>query len=163
MVVSLRARSALWLLPEGEGEAMNKHVYLAVDVGSNWLGELEPTTREYIDRLADLEVDAVKFQVFQPSRVYAEDELAKLKSQFPGLPGIGMSWDDAAATRDLAKSAGIDWFASVFTVEDIVRLVDLRPKFIKIAARNAGHIGMIQEARISDIPTIISCSAQYRQ
>jgi len=136
-----------------------RKAYLVGEIGSNWLGDLK-RAKLLIDEIYEAGADAVKFQVLDPVKVYPPND--PIWQRFPQLQKFCLDFNQLPILVDHCKRVGIAWFASVFNEEDVARLAALQPKFIKVAARDAGHFGILMAAAKTGIPTVVSIAPQHR-
>ena len=120
------------------------------EISSNWFGSID--VAKYLHKVAkNAGATHVKYQLWKCDDLYKPDwkyyEHAKL---------CELDYDTARILKKHAESIGLDWFASVHTKEDIDFLVDVKTPYIKIKGSQSTDGELIDYARRTKIPLIIS-------
>lgn len=121
-----------------------KKIRIIAEIGSTHCSKWE-YCKEAIERAADLNVDAIKFQLF-PNR-----------APFIGTGNVWMPPELYLQCAEHAKEEGIECSASVFGDEEFDFLIKTRPPFIKFAYSQNDQRGWIEETIEEGIEAIVSC------
>lgn len=133
--------------------------YIVAEAGSNHNGSLEQAL-SLIDLAADAEADAVKFQLFQASKLYPK---SAGQSDYLGVPKpiyqiieemeMPVEWLPTLAAH--ARDRGIDFFAAPFD-EQSADLLDSHVELFKIASYEMSHIPLLEHVARKGKPVIMS-------
>lgn len=125
--------------------------YIVAELSCNHGGSIEKAFR-LIAAAKDAGADAVKLQVYTPAELTSPNhpELWALyeKAQTPR--------DWVPALFDFARSLDITAFASAFSVEGVKFLQSLGSPAIKIASAEAGDARLVEAARDTGLPLVVS-------
>lgn len=140
--------------------------YVVAEAGSNHDGDREVAHR-LIDAAADAGADAVKFQVFKASRLYAgTTEVAEYLVRAGSAPAgarvvdllrpyeLPYEWLAELATH--ARERGVDFVATPFDVSAVDALARLTPPFLKIASSELLHVPLLRHAASTGLPLVLS-------
>ena len=141
-----------------------KSVYIIAEIGPNHNGDLG-VALDMIDKLAKIGVDAIKFQLVNPDKLYSQDsfkakyqvsdnikESAKEMSKKMQLPAT-----DHIKLYERCKKYGVDYLATGFDMDSISFLnenFDL--KYFKIASGEIFSVDVIDYISKIDKPIILS-------
>jgi N-acetylneuraminate synthase len=112
------------------------------EIGVNHNGSLE-TAFELIDKLAEINADYAKFQIFKtenfvshlaPQAQYQKANTKLDQSQFDLLKGLEFSYDEHFQVFEYCKKMGIKYLASAFDTESLSFLSEIKMDKIKIAS-----------------------------
>lgn len=124
-------------------------VYIIAEIGINHNGEMK-LARRLIREAKKSGADAVKFQLYDPRKLFA-DEPALLSEALK----CSLSYDQWSMLVRSARELGIDISASVFDLERFQWLKEIKPPWYKIASRTFKDTGFIKsiigEARLTYI------------
>jgi N,N'-diacetyllegionaminate synthase len=133
--------------------------YVIAEAGSNHDGRLEQA-RRLIDVAAEAGADAVKFQLFRASKLYARgagrSEYLKLdRSIYDVIADMEMPYEWLPALADHSASRSIDFLASAFDEESVDRL-DPLVRAYKIASYEMTHLPLVRYTAARGKPLIVS-------
>jgi N-acetylneuraminate synthase len=133
--------------------------YVIAEAGSNHDGRLEQA-RRLIDVAVEAGADAVKFQLFRASKLYARgagrSEYLKLdRPIYDIIADMEMPYDWLPVLAEHAAGQGIDFMASAFDEESVDRIDPLVPAF-KIASYEMTHLPLVRHAAAKKKPLIVS-------
>ena len=144
----------------GEGN----NVYIVAELGVNHNGDIN-IIKELIDKAAEANVDAVKFQKFKteklvikdaPKAKYQEITTDKTESQFDMLKRLELDDNKIQYLYNYAISKGLDAFATPFDNESVDYLYNLGIKAYKIGSGDITNIPMLKRVAQKGIPIILS-------
>ncbi len=117
---------------------------IIAEVGSTHMGKWD-YCREAIDRCADLNIDAIKFQLF-PN-----------EERFTASGNVWMPPDLYLRCVEYSHEQRLQCSASVFGADEFDFLLKTKPPFVKFAFSQKDQTPFISEALSQDIETIVSC------
>lgn len=124
------------------------------EVGSSHLGDIARMF-QFVERAKELNLDAVKFQLFPNRPPYIGTDLA------PDVRLLnGNVWLDPILFKMAyahGEAIGIPVSASVFDEESFKFLLDLKPKFIKFSYSKKDQVDWINQTIDAGIEAIVSC------
>ncbi|MGD8850041.1 MAG: N-acetylneuraminate synthase family protein [Anaerolineales bacterium] len=142
----------------GEG----KPTYIVAEIGINHNGDLE-IAKGLIDAAVDAGVDAVKFQKRTPELCVPDEQKDKMRETPWGYISyldyrykVEFGEDEYAEIDRYTKEKGIDWFASVWDKPSVDFLEQYGPIAIKIPSASLTDHGLLEHARATDRPVILS-------
>jgi N-acetylneuraminate synthase len=151
----------------GEG----KPCYIIAEAGSNWkIGNTEKENKEMARKLIDVAkecgADAVKFQTFKAKSTYvsnagASDYLrqsGEVRNVFDLIKDLEMPYDLVLELSDYAKSSGITFLTTAFSVDDL-KAIDACVPMHKIASYENSHLRLLEAAAATGKPLIMSTGA----
>lgn len=105
---------------------MNKHVYIIAEVGPNHNGSLERAL-EMVDKIAATGVDAIKFQLTDPYKLYSDDSFKasyQVKNDNAGSAREmslrnQLSHDGHIAVHDRCVKLGVDYGCTAFDLDSL--------------------------------------------
>ena len=133
---------------------MRDKVYIIAEIGVNHNGSIT-TAKKLITMLSKLEIDAVKIQAFSADSLASKDaELAPYQSQNTSsfntqhhmLKKYELSEEQINTLNNYTKKLGVDFLASVFSVDDYQKIKSLDNKKIKIPSGEFSNIELVKLA-----------------
>lgn len=140
---------------------VGNHVYVIAEIGINHNGD-EALAGQLIDAAAEAGCDAVKLQKRTIERVYSAEELARQRTSPFGKTsgdlkhGLEFDLDAYGRLAARAKRSGIDLFASVWDEVSVAEMAGIEMPFLKIPSPLIRHFGLLEHAKDTGIPVIIS-------
>ena len=137
--------------------------YVIAEAGVNHNGSVE-VALTMVDAARQAGADAVKFQAFKATRLagrsapqaaYQKDSAA-VPSQVEMLERLELKAGDFARIRRHCDSAGIEFLATPFGLEDLRVLVDLGIRAIKIASPDIINRPLLEAAVQTGLPILLS-------
>lgn len=134
--------------------------YVIAEVGGNHGGSVEKA-KEYVTAAAEINVDAVKFQLYQAENLILREEsplpLAgdDYDTQFERFKELELTSDEWRDIIQLCDSLSVDFSASVFDTEMLDFALESLP-FIKIASGDMTNLPLLRHAASTDKPIVIS-------
>lgn len=137
--------------------------WIIAEIGVNHDGVLD-TARRLIRAAARAGADAVKFQAFRaealasadaPLAAYQRRALGSV-SQREMLRKLELSAEDLAICRQEARSQALAFGCTPFDLESLRVLVALGVDFLKIGSGDADNLPLLEAARDSGLPTLVS-------
>ena len=121
--------------------------YIIAEVGQNHQGEFQ-IALDYINQLASVGVDAVKFQMRSNIHLFSTEKLNQPydnKNAFGATYGshrekLELSFDEMFRLREAAAQNGIDFICTPFDEESLVKLIDLDVDALKVASFDFGNM-----------------------
>lgn len=141
-------------------------VYLVAEAGVNHNGSVD-AARKMVDAAHKAGADAVKFQVFQATRLasrYApqaayQKAAAAAPSQVEMLSRLELKPADFALLKRHCDDLGIEFLATPFGLEDLRVLLDLGVRAIKIASPDIVNRPLLEAAAAARLPMLLSTGA----
>ncbi|MBE0470913.1 MAG: N-acetylneuraminate synthase family protein [Methyloprofundus sp.] len=133
-------------------ELTRDNVFIIAEVGVNHNGDMD-LAKKLIAAAKEVGADAVKFQVFQPSKLCSSIHRAE---QLGLLEELMLTNQQLVELKDFAESLGIVWFATPFDEISLEFLVSIDSKLLKVGSGELTHSPLLQKISESNIPTIIS-------
>lgn len=147
-----------------------KSIYVIAEAGTNWkIGSYKhdlDEAKKMIRIAAKLGADAIKFQSFNPEKLYAQNAGHSKYLQKSGIyEDVNKMFRNLSMKPEMipelfyeCKKNSIDFLSSVFSVED-AKLVDPYVKFHKIASYEINHTRLLEYMNSIKKPLIISTGA----
>jgi len=141
-----------------------KGCYIIAEVGPNHNGNLD-TALKFIDELAAIGVDAVKFQIGNPLNSYSLDAFKanyqegrdKTKSPIEMSKRYQLPFSDHIKLYNRCKEVGVDYSCSAFEMESLTFLWENIPMpFFKIPSGEIFTLDMVDFIAQKDLPIILS-------
>lgn len=137
--------------------------WIIAEIGVNHDGSLE-TARRLIRSAARAGADAVKFQAFHAEKLAAPDApLAAYQRRAIGavdqremLRALELSGEQLAVCRQEARAQALAFGCTPFDLDSLAALVRLGVDFLKIGSGDADNLPLLEAARDSGLPTIVS-------
>lgn len=117
-------------------------VYVVADIGTNWMGDIRLAKNLIADCL-NIGVDAVKFQMWEPTDLYNETH-----EYWEMINQSELTVEVAKILKDYANGIGIEWFTSTFYPECIDELAAMGVSYFKLAGCVTTTLGMAANADI---------------
>ena len=144
-------------------------VYIIAEIGSNHNGNLE-TALELVALAAQAGVDAVKFQAFERSTLFAADIpdddspgaaanrklLRKRWKILPGFTAADTWWPTIGAA---CRKHEVDFICTPFDLQRLDLLVDVGVEVLKIASGDMTWHELLEKAGATGLPVILSTGA----
>lgn len=128
----------------------NKKVVIIAEVGNNHEGSYT-LAEELIGRAAEAGADAVKFQTIVPERLVSVQQTARIEQ----LKKFQFSYEQFAALKRVADSAGILFLSTPFDIESAFLLDTIVPAF-KIASGDNTFFPLLETVATTGKPIIMS-------
>jgi N,N'-diacetyllegionaminate synthase len=141
-----------------------KGCYIIAEVGPNHNGNLEVALK-YVEALAAIGVDAVKFQMGNPLNSYSLDAFKanyqegrdKTKSPIEMSKRYQLAFEDHIKLYERCKEVGVDYSCSAFEMDSLNFLWDNIPMpFFKIPSGEIFTLDMVDFMAQKDLPIILS-------
>jgi sialic acid synthase SpsE len=140
--------------------------YVIAEAGSNHNRDWDLALR-LIDAARDAGADAVKFQVFQGQALYARDVpvapyLVKAGKAAVGsriadlMDGIAIDRDWLPRLSEACQERGVDFLASPFDADAVLRLDQLGVRYLKIASSEINNFQLLDSIAHCGRPVILS-------
>lgn len=137
--------------------------YIIAEIGQNHQGELDLAS-SYINKMAEIGVDAVKFQVRDNTYLFSEE---KLNSPYDNPNSFGptygehrrrleLNFDDFKLLRQQAAEQNIDFICTAFDEPSLEFLVELKVDAIKVASFDFANLPFLSRVIEKNIPYIVS-------
>jgi len=145
---------------------LSERVCVIAEIGSNWMvGDRMETARELIEKAASAGVDAVKFQTFKASTLYAphagkSDYLGDSRDINEILRDLEMGYEQIPALAKMAREAGVEFMSSAFSVEDC-KAIDPYVKRHKVASYENAYTPLLEYVAQTGKPILLSTGASY--
>jgi sialic acid synthase SpsE/RimJ/RimL family protein N-acetyltransferase len=142
------------------------HVFLVAEIGSNYQMSTRKETlqaaRDLIEMAALSGVDAVKFQTFRAKTTYAPHAGGSTYLQNQDIEelfeDLQMLYEDIPYLSELARSYGLTFMSTAFSVEDFAR-VDPYVSYHKVASYELAYTPLLTEVAKSGKPVFVSTGA----
>ncbi|MEX0861706.1 N-acetylneuraminate synthase family protein [Nitrosopumilus sp.] len=146
------------------------HVFVIAEAGSNWkCGTFEEDlqcAKHLIEIAAKSGADAVKFQIYRPETLYAEnagqsDYLSEkgMNQEINDIfKNLSMPYEMIPQLADYSKQHGIEFMSTPFSVKDAVE-VNPYVSIHKIASYEINHVRLLEFLAKTKKPIIISTGA----
>ena len=137
---------------------------MVAELGVNHDGEVGRAV-ELVSAAADAGADAVKLQCFRPERLLAETaELAgyQRRSESDAAAMLGrltLSVDELAAVRDAARSRGLSFVATPFSLDDVADVAGLGVDAVKVASPDVVNLPLLEAAAGLGVAMLVSTGA----
>jgi N-acetylneuraminate synthase len=139
-----------------------KPTYIVAEIGINHNGDMD-IAKGLIDAAVDAGVDAVKFQKRTPELCVPDDQKDKMRETPWGYISyldyrykVEFGEDEYAEIDRYTRQNGIDWFASVWDQPSVDFLEQYDPIAIKIPSASLTDHGLLEHARGTGRPVILS-------
>lgn len=137
--------------------------YIIAEVGQNHQGDFE-TARKYIDELARVGVDAVKFQMRDNESLFSKEKLAEpynSNNAFGRTYGehraaLELSVGEMSRLREHAADLELDFMCTPFDQVSLEHLIEMDVDLIKIASFDFGNLPFLEEVIATGKPFVIS-------
>jgi len=143
--------------------------YIVAEISCNHSGSLDKAFA-LIDEARFAGADAVKFQAFRPEDITIDSDNMEFICQTPPWQNMKLFdiYREAYTPRewfpdifDYARNAGVEVFASVFSIENIEFLESLDCSMYKISAMEANWDELTEAAIATGKPVLISTNQKY--
>lgn len=133
---------------------MNNRTFIIAEIGVNHNGNLQ-TAKELIEELSKLEIDAVKTQAFNAKSlaskdselaIYQSENTSNFKTQYEMLKKYELSENDLIYLSDYSNKLDLEFFVSVFSIDDFKKLKKLNNEYIKIPSGEFTNFELIKIA-----------------
>lgn len=126
--------------------------YIIAEVGQNHQGKFE-TAREYIDELARVGVDAVKFQMRDNKTLFSREKLEEPynsnnafgKTYGEHRDALELTVEEMSRLREHAADLNLDFMCTPFDEPSLQHLVDMDVDLIKIASFDFGNLPFLEK------------------
>lgn len=137
--------------------------YVIAEVGQNHQGDFD-TAIKYIDELARIGVDAVKFQMRNNASLFSKEKLAEpynSNNAFGATYGehraaLELSVEEMSRLRKHAADRDVDFMCTPFDTVSLNNLIGMDVDLLKIASFDFGNILFLEEVIKSGKPFVIS-------
>lgn len=142
---------------------MNK-VFFIAEIGVNHNGKLYEAYK-LIDEAKNCGADAVKFQTYitdelvsnsAPLAIHHKKNIGKKKSHYSILKELELSFEDFKKLKKYAKKNKLKFISTPYDIKSLNFLINLKVDFIKFASSELSNFPMLNIARKSNLPIIIS-------
>ncbi|HSW46784.1 MAG TPA: N-acetylneuraminate synthase family protein [Phycisphaerae bacterium] len=141
-------------------------VYVIAEAGVNHDGE-PAAARELVVAAAEAGADAVKFQVFAADRLVTrqapsaeyQKRAGEAQSQHGMLKRLELSHERFIELADFARSKGIEFLATPFSVPDLQFLASIPVSAIKLASTDLVNALLLDVAAGTGLPVVASTGA----
>ncbi len=133
-------------------ELTKDRTFIIAEIGVNHNGDMD-LARKLIDKSKEIGADAVKFQVYNPSKLCSS---IHRKEQIPMLENLELSYEQHIILKEYAQNIGILWFATPFDEDSLDFLVDIGSDLLKVGSGELTHTPLLERISKANIPTIIS-------
>ena len=132
--------------------------FIVAEAGVNHNGDLA-IAKQLIDAAKESGADAVKFQSFKAEKLYRDtDERQKLFKSWE------LSWNQHFELWDYAEKTGIEIFSSVFDIESLELLLELKTRLLKIPSGEITNLPLlraINDNAINGMEVILSTGMSH--
>ena len=140
--------------------------YIIAEIGANHNGDME-LARKLIDSAKSCGCDAVKFQSWTPDSLVAQEEYDRNqqyndspKKHFGSLKEMVEKYylrrDQHIELKKYCDSAGITFFSTPFSIEEVDLLEELEVPFYKIASMDINNLLLLKHIAKKNKPLIMS-------
>lgn len=143
----------------GNKKIGNEHpTYIIAEIGANH-NKNKKTAKKLIDKAADANVDAVKFQTYKAERMYSKKTPKFGKDQekpFDLIKSIELPNNWHKELMDYANDRGLDFFSSPFDFKAVDELEKINVPLYKIASFEIVDLELIKHVAEKQKPMILS-------
>jgi N,N'-diacetyllegionaminate synthase len=148
----------------------NKPHYFIAEIGLNHNGNRD-TAEQMIIAAADAGADAVKFQTYNPEKMYSIYTSSLLESGREGKPDRSLidffrtfclSETDLVRLKNIASEHNVEFVSSPFDLESVDLLERIGVKFYKIASSEVTHTRLLRRIAETKKPVIISTGMTHK-
>jgi len=138
-------------------------VFIA-EIGINHNGDVN-TALDLVDSAAGIGADAVKFQTFNPEKMYSEftsslieggSESARSRKEIDFFAKLTLSADDYRVIADRCALRGVEFFSSPFDAGSVDLLESLGVRLYKIASSEVTDTRLLEAVAATGKPVIMS-------
>lgn len=140
----------------------NQPVFIIAEAGVNHNGSFK-LAKKLIDKAAQAEVDAIKFQTFNPENLVTKTALKAeyqagitKKSQYDMLKKLMLPRKWHKKLKDYAENNGLMFLSTPFSADDADFLIKLGVSAIKVGSTDTNNIPYLQHIAKKRIPIILS-------
>lgn len=140
--------------------------YIIAEIGANHNGDMN-LARKMIDSAKSCGCDAVKFQSWTPDSLVAKEEYDRnqqyndsAKKHFGSLRVMVEKYylrrEQHVELKKYCDNAGITFFSTPFSIEEVDLLEELEVPFYKIASMDINHLTLVKHVAKKNRPIIMS-------
>jgi len=143
---------------------INKKIFLIAEIGVNHNGKISEAFR-LIDEAKKCGADAVKFQTYitdelvlknAPMAEHHKKNIKKKTSHYKILKNLELKFDDFIKLKKHTKSKNMKFISTPYDIKSLLFLIKIKSDYIKFASSELLNFPMLDIARKSNIPIILS-------
>ena len=132
-------------------EYSNGNCFIIAEAGVSHFGSLQKAY-QLVDMAVSAKADAVKFQIFNLEKLFAEDETEWKERLGPRA----LSVDEFRSVQNYCNESGIRFFATAHDEDSLDQLIEMGVDLLKVGSGEVGNYAYLEKIIKSGIPAIIS-------